>query len=82
MFGELALLVVTWLAFLSLVGALANGERRIDYDPAIDEFARFFAAALSAGLTAVMLEYGKPQFAVLGIILLAGLIIEYVKEHG
>jgi hypothetical protein len=80
MFGEFALLVLTCMAFLSLASVLIGGGRRIDRDPIIDEFARIFAAVLSAGLTIVLFEY-KPQFAVLGAILLAGFIVEHIKER-
>jgi hypothetical protein len=64
MFGEFVLLVLTCIAFLSLISALADKERQISYDPIIDEFVRIFAAVLSAGLTAVLLEC-CPQFACL-----------------
>ena len=80
MFGEFALLVLTCIAFLSLASALIDGGRRIDRDPIIDGFARIFAAVLSAGLTIVLFEY-KPQFAILGAILLAGFIVEHIKER-
>ena len=80
MFGEFALLVLTCIAFLSLASALTGGGRRIGRDPIIDESVRIFAAVLSAGLTVVLLKY-KPQFAVLGAILLAGFIIEHIKER-
>ncbi len=81
MFSEFTLFVLMWLAFLSLVITLINGKRRIDYDPVIDEFMRLFASVLLAGFTVLMLEYGKLQFAVLGGVLLAGLLIEYIKER-
>jgi len=80
MFGEFALLVLTCMAFLYLAGALIGGGRRIDRDPIIDGFARIFVAVLSAGLAVVLFEY-KPQFAVLGAVLLAGFIIEHIKER-
>jgi len=80
MFGEFVLLVLTCVAFLSFVSALADKELRTGYDPIIDESVHIFTTVLSAGLTVILFEC-CPQFAVLGVILLAGLIIEYVKER-
>ncbi len=78
MFGEFVLFVLTCVTFLSLVAALA-GVCGVSYDPIINGFARVFAAILSAGLTVVALAYGSLQLAILGGMLLAGLIIERVK---
>jgi len=81
MIVELLLLYVAVISFGYIVGVLAGIVRHRVYDPVFDDVVYLVAAVLTAGFTGVMLEYGALLYAAAGSIMLAGIVIDWVKIH-